>query len=71
MSPTGPRKDRWDPTSSKANPHWASMYAAKRRAIDRALLAEVERTIGAEPVMVDPRADMRAEIAKAFGSPPP
>ena len=47
------------------------MYARKRAAIDRALLAEVERTIGAEPVMVDPRADMRAEIARAFGRPPP
>ena len=36
---SGPWRDRWDPTSSKANPHWAAMYAAKRRAIDRALLA--------------------------------
>lgn len=41
----GPWRDRHDPMSPKANPHWAAMYAAKRRAIDRALLAACERAL--------------------------
>ena len=41
----GPWRGRADPTSPKANPHWAKMYAAKRRAIDIALLKEAEKMI--------------------------
>ena len=31
-------RGRWNPASPKANPHWARMYAAKRRALDVAIL---------------------------------
>jgi hypothetical protein len=51
---------------------WERQFGAKRRAKDRALLAEVERSIGAEerarpsyPVSDE----LRVSIAKAFGRP--
>ena len=84
---TGPWRDRWDPTSPKANSWWAKMYAAKRRAIDRALLASMERELAAmeKPSMTDQARrwmeteteyeqadkDERARIARAFGRPAP
>ena len=59
---------------------WASRYGAKRRAIDRALLAECERAIGLEeksapqrlktetpPSAVNSGLSERERIAKAFG----
>ena len=60
---------------------WISRYGAKRRAIDRALLAECERAIGLEesaglqPAKTSQRPsaavseDPRAAIARAFGRP--
>ena len=73
------RGRRGDPASPKANPHWARMYAAKRRALDLAALREAERAIAAEeagqrPPMAQETAieieeDMRTEIARAFGRP--
>ena len=62
--------DRWNPTSPKANPHWAAMYAAKRRALDRALLASMERELAEmeKPRQTD---EERARIARAFGRPSP
>jgi hypothetical protein len=47
----------------KANT-WQKTFGAKRRAIDRALLAEAERAIKAEDREADAR---KAEIARAFG----
>jgi hypothetical protein len=60
---------------------WLSRFGAKRRAIDRALLAEAERAIGLEErgglhtakTSQRPSAavsdDPRAAIARAFGRP--
>lgn len=64
---------------------WQSRYGARRKAIDRALLAECERTLGLEeakgplpakngqrPSAVNSEApgdDARAAIARAFGRP--
>jgi hypothetical protein len=45
---------------------WQSRFGAKRRAIDRALLAEVEQQIAREEK--DQRVS-RETIAKAFGRP--
>ena len=64
----GPWRGRADPMSPKANPHWAAMFAAKRRAIDVALLKEVERAIAEEDRAKDA---MRVNLARAFGRPPP
>ena len=78
---TGPWRDRHDPTSPKANKHWSALYAAKRRAIDRVILAEAERAIPNETPVPEPSQpqetpsvkfavdDMRDEIARAFGRP--
>lgn len=66
----------------KVNLYWSRMFAAKRRAIDLALLEELERTL---PEVVDKPSldkfvahmdewvdnDIKAAIAKAFGRPPP
>jgi hypothetical protein len=58
--------------NAAAKPTSAQAYGARRRAIDRALLAELERHIAAEerePVTrVDDEID-RAAIARAFGRP--
>ena len=76
---TGPHKNRWDPASPKANPHWARLYAAKRRALDVSLLREAERAIAAEEATQRPPMgrkthphlsdEARAAIARAFGRP--
>jgi hypothetical protein len=54
---------------SKPKNDWQARFGAKRRAIDRAILAEAERTIE-EPISfkVDARID-RDAIARAFGRP--
>ena len=52
----------------KVNRHWALMFAAKRRAIDVALLKEAERAIAEEDRAKDA---MRVNLARAFGRPPP
>ena len=44
---------------------WQSRYGKKRRQIDRALLAEFERTIAPPPE----EETARAAIARAFGRP--
>ena len=70
-------RGRWDPTHPKANPHWARMYAAKRRALDVAVLREAERALAAEEASQRPpmaqettiEDAMRTEIARAFGRP--
>jgi hypothetical protein len=46
---------------------WQAVYGARRRVIDRRILAEAERAIPDEPK--DPRADARERIAAAFGRP--
>jgi hypothetical protein len=51
---------------------WQQAYGARRRAIDRALLAELERQIAAEELEPVTRIDTeidRAAIARAFGRP--
>ena len=49
---------------------WASKYGAKRRAIDRALLAECERRIDAgRPPSPEDAKEARERLAKAFGRP--
>ena len=60
---------------------WASRFGAKRRATDRALLAECERAIGLEEKSAPQRPktepppsaavsdDPRVAIARAFGRP--
>jgi hypothetical protein len=45
---------------------WLQRFGAKRRAIDRAILAELEQTIAAEERAADA---MRQAIARAFGRP--
>ena len=65
---TGPWRGRANPMSPKANPHWAKMYLAKRRAIDVALLKEAERMIAVEERDKD---EARDRLARAFGRPPP
>ena len=49
----------------KAN-RWTTMFAAKRRAIDIALLKEAERAIALEE---RDKAEARDRLAKAFGRP--
>jgi hypothetical protein len=46
---------------------WQSLYGAKRRAIDKAILAEAERAIAAAPVL--PETSPAEAIARAFGRP--
>lgn len=52
---------------------WQRRYGAKRRAIDRALLEEVERQIGLEEAVAGLMArdreeeERRARLARAFG----
>jgi hypothetical protein len=54
-------------TKTNAKPKtWAQHYGAKRHAIDRAILAELEQTIAAEERAAD---GMRKAIARAFGRP--
>lgn len=51
---------------------WSEHFGAKRRAIDRAVLAELERQIAAEELEPVTRVDTeidRAAIARAFGRP--
>jgi hypothetical protein len=52
---------------------WAKLYAAKRRATDRALLASMEREIAqaekAAAAAARPTKDERERIARAFGRP--
>ena len=48
------------------NNTWQARFGAKRRAIDKALLAEAERAIGAEEKAA---LEQRASIARAFGRP--
>jgi hypothetical protein len=55
-------------TKTNAKPKtWAQRYGAKRQAIDRAILAELEQTIAAGPAT--PSDGMRKAIARAFGRP--
>lgn len=52
--------------------HWASLFAAKRRATDRKLLAALERDIANEeraPRIERDNKEARDAIAKAFGRP--
>ena len=77
MSNPGSSRGRGDPANPKANPHWARMYAAKRRALDVAILKEAERALAAEEASQRPpmaqettiEDAMRTEIARAFGRP--
>jgi hypothetical protein len=51
---------------------WEKLYGAKRRAIDRKLLAALERDIANEeraPRLERENKDAREAIAKAFGRP--
>jgi hypothetical protein len=47
---------------------WERRYGRRRRAIDRALLAELEAAIAAEEAARE-LAERRAAIARAFGRP--
>jgi hypothetical protein len=54
-------------TKTNAKPKtWAQRFGAKRDAIDRAILAELEQTIAAEERAADAT---RKAIARAFGRP--
>lgn len=48
---------------------WETKFGARRRAIDRQLLADAERAIAAEERAAPPADEAHARIARAFGRP--
>jgi len=50
-------------------PTWEKRFGAKRRAIDRAILAEAEKRIAANPTPVEELEEAMRRVAQAFGRP--